>query len=1089
MAEVPTQEIMTTNEIIKYCGPVFYRRGYQYVKEGRIKPPSHKSLDPLLYEALVRGTDTYRVSLFYGHDGRFMSSHCECPAFPSHGVCKHIAAVLIERAAVPDNSTEMMAKDEPTLTKSLPQMTQRFLDVFHRSPETLSTPSSTEMVHLQYLLGVQSSGSAVIFTLEMKIGTDKRLYFIPKLHDFFREVQEERQHVFSKRFTYDPKVHAFSPLDRKILAVLFQILDQRVFDSQTRYPSYSQYYGWATRGERKIGLPPFIWEQLIPLLPQAQVIWSHNLVPVNLSHDSVPLLFNLKTSQDAPSPELGGKTYVLSYEKTDLKILPLYGAAVKDPTIYVMSRSQAEMLYKLLTISSPSPTVKIPLQAGTMENVMTEILPQLEKLGHLRVSRDIASDVISEPLKPRLYLDWDGEGIEAQLHFVYGSKLITVGAESAQSDPRIVLRDRVQESRAISRLLDAGFRQDESRFLLTQEDAIYQFLSETLEEWAQDMDVRVTELFDPIHHISSTPKVRMDMDSDHSWLEISFDWDDLEEGDIQAVLQALKEKRRYHRLANGQFLSLENPGFSAAQEAMEQLNLDPGDLKDGQTKISALRAIPLIDSNESHEHNWQLGKSLRRWLDDLRHPDNLDIKAPASLNAKLRDYQVMGFLWMKMLSRHGFGGILADDMGLGKTLQSITYLLSERETENWKNPALVVSPASLIYNWRHEFEMFAPTLKVQVIAGEPKERQHLIEKAWDNGIDVLITSYPLLRRDMAHYRKHTFHAAIFDEAQTIKNSGTQAAQAAYQIKSPHRFALTGTPMENRLTDLWSIFRAVFAELLGSRKKFSEATIEQVHKHVRPFILRRLKQDVLKDLPEKIESVETTELTREQKSVYLAYLEKVQADAANALAQDGFQKSRIKILAALTRLRQICCHPALFVENYEGTSAKMDLLLELVEESLESDHRLLIFSQFTSMLQLIAKSFDSKNWTYFYLDGDTPVKERLDLVSRFNQGERSAFLISLKAGGTGLNLTGADTVILYDLWWNPAVESQAADRAHRIGQKKVVQVMRLITQGTIEDKIYALQRKKQDLIDQVIHSETEDIPLLTEEDVREILHLS
>ena len=1097
MAQVPTQEIMTTNDIIKYCGPVFYRRGYQYVKEGRVKALAPGSPDPFLYQARVRGTESYLVSLFYGGDGRFMSSHCECPAFPAHGVCKHIAAVLIERAEPPANSPpQNISSPHPAQSSPTSRTTARFLDVFRVPRSPALSNSSKEILRLEYLIGVAESGSATVFTLEMKIGTDKRLYIVPKVPEFLREVRDGAVHTFSKLFTYDPRAHTFEPSDRKVLEILFQALDHSLFYTQTQqntnYQSYRyNFYGTRARSDRTMSLPPFIWQQLASVLPEVRAFWSRNpVLPVRISKSSIPLLFKLEETKAPSSPTSADKSYVLSYEKPKLKVLPLYGSAVREPDIYLISRRQADLLHQILAIPSSSKAVKIPLESREMEDVVTEVLPQLDGLGQLRLSPDIASVIVSEPLKPRVYLDWDGEGIEAQLHFVYGSTIIVAGdPSSGASSSQIIRRDRVEEARITSRLIDAGFHQDESRFVLTEDEAIYQFMSETLEELTHEMDVRVSELFDPVHHVSSSPKVRMDMDPEHSWLEVSFEWGDLEEDDILAVLRALKEKRRYHRLTNGQFLPLEEAGFEAAQKVLEELDIDPDDLNGSGTTVPALRAVPLVDPSHPYQTQWELGKSLRRWLDDLRHPDNLDVAAPASLTAKLRNYQVTGFLWMKMLSRYGFGGILADDMGLGKTLQSITYLLSERESKNWENPALIVAPASLIYNWHREFEMFAPTLKTQVLAGDPKERQQMLEEAKNNGIDVLITSYPLLRRDLAYYRQHTFHAVIFDEAQTLKNSGTQAAQAAYQIKSSHRFALTGTPMENRLTDLWSIFRAVFPELLGSHKKFSQTTPDQLRKQVRPFILRRLKQDVLKDLPEKIESVETTELTREQKSIYLAYLEKVQADTQSDLARDGFQKSRIKILAALTRLRQICCHPALFMDNYQGTSAKMDLLLELVEESLESDHRLLIFSQFTSMLKMIAQNFDDRGWSYFYLDGDTPVNERLQLVSRFNQGERSAFLISLKAGGTGLNLTGADTVILYDLWWNPAVESQAADRAHRIGQKKVVQVMRLITQGTIEEKIYALQRKKQDLVDQVIRSQGEDIPSITEEDIRQILQLS
>lgn len=443
----------------------------------------------------------------------------------------------------------------------------------------------------------------------------------------------------------------------------------------------------------------------------------------------------------------------------------------------------------------------------------------------------------------------------------------------------------------------------------------------------------------------------------------------------------------------------------------------------------------------------------------MRNPENLDFPVPEPLAPVLRDYQQYGFQWLKTLAHYRFGGILADDMGLGKTLQSIAFLLSELPDIRQSGlPALIVAPASLTYNWLNELKKFTPEIKAVIADGTLTERGRILKNTAK--ADVIITSYPLLRRDVQLYAKKSFHTLILDEAQTIKNHTTQTAQAVMALQARHRFALTGTPVENALEDLWSIFGTVFPGLFPGKKAFHDLPRETVAKRSRPFLLRRLKRDVLKELPEKIESVQACELLPEQKKLYVAYLARLKKEALKHLTEDGFGNNhRIKILAGLTRLRQLCCHPALFVDGYEGSSAKFEQLFEILEECRSSGKRVLVFSQFTEMLGLIGRELGYLGIPYFYLDGQTPVPQRVELCNKFNEGERELFLISLKAGGTGLNLTGADTVILYDLWWNPAVEQQAADRAHRIGQKNVVQIIRLVTQGTVEDKMYELQQKK------------------------------
>lgn len=414
-------------------------------------------------------------------------------------------------------------------------------------------------------------------------------------------------------------------------------------------------------------------------------------------------------------------------------------------------------------------------------------------------------------------------------------------------------------------------------------------------------------------------------------------------------------------------------------------------------------------------------------------------------------------------------------MGLGKTLQVIAFILSEKDKN--PGPALVVAPTSLVYNWQDEVKKFAPSLKVTVVSGLQKERHEQLQEI--NHSDIIVTSYPLIRRDIDLYNEITFSYCFLDEAQHIKNPNTSNAKSVKQIKARGFFALTGTPIENSLTELWSIFDFIMPGYLLSHARFvrrfeapivkarDEKALKELSRHIKPFILRRMKKDVLKELPEKIESRMTAQMTEEQMKIYLAYLQQARGEIAREIEINGFEKSHIKILAALTRLRQLCCHPSLFLENYEGESGKMALLEEILQDALESGHRVLLFSQFTSMLDIIKQSLKQQNIEYFYLEGSTKAQDRGEMVKLFNQGIGKVFLISLKAGGTGLNLTGADMVIHFDPWWNPAVEEQATDRAYRIGQKNVVQVIRLITHGTIEEKIYELQQRKRAMIESVI----------------------
>ncbi|MDW7659571.1 MAG: DEAD/DEAH box helicase, partial [Bacillota bacterium] len=459
----------------------------------------------------------------------------------------------------------------------------------------------------------------------------------------------------------------------------------------------------------------------------------------------------------------------------------------------------------------------------------------------------------------------------------------------------------------------------------------------------------------------------------------------------------------------------------------------------------------------------------------LREPGSLSFRIPVSMRNLLRPYQKTGVLWLCMLDYYGLGGILADDMGLGKTLQTIAFV--QMLWRRRKKTSLIIAPTSLIYNWLSEFEKFSPNLPVLLIDGNRKQRNSLFAEIGRHA--CVITSYALLRRDIDEIKDYSFASCFLDEAQNIKNPETLNARSVKQVRADRTFALTGTPLENSLLELWSIFDFILPGYLHTRRIFQNryeipimrdndhTLLTDLHHQIMPFVLRRMKKDVLKELPDKIESRTICDMTEEQRTLYDSFLARSRADLQQEIAVSGYARSQIYILALLTRLRQICCHPSLFMKRYEGGSGKLLLLEELLADCFSSGHRVLVFSQFTSMLELIRENQAAYGISPFYIDGQVAPEERLSQVDRFNSGEGKLFLISLRAGGTGLNLTGADTVIHYDPWWNPAVEEQATDRAYRIGQENVVQVFKLCTRHSVEEKILALQQKKQNLIDSII----------------------
>ncbi len=818
-------------------------------------------------------------------------------------------------------------------------------------------------------------------------------------------------------------------------------------------------------------------------------IFSGDMDTVQIVREPVPVVFEIRQMDEWLSVKMNQNT-------VPVEIVPGSSFYYMNRKIYKVPDTQKKYLSIISEGFREAGTNEFIVPKEYHSRFVSEIVPIMKKTGDVLVTPALKEKIVQEPLRAEVYLDQYRNGVSAGVVFHYGKYRVNSVSDSNSLVPGdiYILRDVEKERLIINFLHEAGFCEDNGQYVLTDKEKIYLFVFELLPRLQQMAEVYYSEDFKKVtvkRELCITGRVSLA----GNMLEISFDTGDIDPDELKGILQSLRRKKRFYRLKDGGILPLSR--YSELDELLhiaDQMDINPKDFVNGKIYLPIYRAFYLENLfNDTRIGIMEKTRDFDEFVRKVCEIRNRVYEIPKSLDGVLRDYQKAGFQWLKALTETGLGGILADDMGLGKTLQVLALILSEKGKS--KGPALVIAPTSLVYNWMFEAEKFTPELKVAAIIGTQPQRKQFLDKM--NEFDLVITSYPLIRRDIEAYQKYSFSFCIIDEAQHVKNHYTQSAKAIRKISAQTRFALTGTPMENSLMELWSIFDFIMPGYLYTQQKFHERFVkpivydgdkkagEDLSRHIRPFILRRMKKDVLEELPDKIETIVTCEMTRAQQDIYLAVLAQARKEIEATVDEMGFEKSHMQILAALTRLRQICCHPASYIENYEGGSGKLDLLTELLEENLSLGHRVLLFSQFTSVLDIIEKELINRGIGCFYLSGKTSAEERASMVSKFNGGEGDVFLLSLKAGGTGLTLTGADMVIHFDPWWNPAVEDQATDRAYRIGQQKAVHVFKLITRNTIEEKILLLQKKKKELIDMVIKPGETLLNKLTMEEVRQL----
>lgn len=994
----------------------------------------------------------YDVSIVIEDNKEIVKTICDCKEYRNFQSCKHIGAVFV-------NYYETLFKGSII---NVHKITEDILNKFMPDENTLIKKelqveliiNVTEKESYYYYYGRTYTD----FNIKIMIGEDK-LYTLGNHATAFKVAYEnqEGEVYFGKNFTYIPEKYYLSSNSKTIIESYLDVCEG----------SYN----------RNIFAKDF--KTFLNKIKNTNFIINN--YKIEGIKEGFPISSNLIKNNES---------YELDFDLENIEVL------IKNDYEYIIYKGNLYHLRKL----------EQELIDDLMENKLDKLIISKEKVDaftkgllkivrkNLKIDASVTDITLPKEISTKLYFDLRSSYILVDALFKYDEKEVNYFDKS-----NTILRDIDYETKVINDILKYGFEIDNNKIILKDIEKEVEFLENGLENLATKYEIFTTEKFKGINIKKKTSVTSMFGIGQDNILSYTFSLGDINSNELVNIFEEIKNKKKYYRLKNGDILNLEDESLKELSDLKDDLELSDAEIIAGHGAILKYRAI-YLDSLKNTKYNIIKTDNLfDNFIDKFYKFKDINLTLPKDELKILRDYQLTGVKWLYTLAKTGFGGILADEMGLGKTIQVI-YYIKQMLKDNENNKFLIVVPTSLAYNWDHEFDSFGSNIKRKICVGNKDKRTKILRNL--NDTNVIITTYGLLREDEELYNNLNFNTMVIDEAQNIKNNMAGITKVVKKVNAETKFALTGTPLENSILELWSIFDFIMPGYLASLTKFqskykikdfdedSEILIKGLSKQINPFILRRKKQDVVKELPDKLINDIYIELKDEQKKLYVAELERVKEEMEKIIETEGMNKARFLILQLLTKLRQICIDPSIVYDNYKDGSNKLEQLESIVNEYIKNNHKILIFSSFKTALNIVKEKLNKAKIKTYMIDGSVPAKDRIEMVDNFNNNDDvKVFLIMLKSGGTGLNLATADVVIHLDLWWNPQAENQATDRAHRIGQKNTVEVIHLITKGTIEEKILELQNKKRILSDKLIDGEIRDkniLSELTKEDIKNLL---
>lgn len=926
--------------------------------------------------------------------------------------------------------------------------------------------------------------------VEFKIGNEQ-LTKINNLPDFFERMLNREKYKYNNVLEFIHEENAFEEQSRPLLKFLLKYAEiiKYANDVNNNYAYYGRNFNVNNVVLSNTGL-----DELFEILKGKTVEFETKTGErkIQFIDEPIDIKFILEKSDESTyclTPNIDVYGYDIFYGKN-------YSYFLIDNKMHKCLPKVENRNLELLEVYKKNYTQSIVFNENNLRNFFAIVVPKIKDNFEIKnIDKEQIEKYMPKDLYVKIYLDYNEKGyIIADIKFCYGN----VEFNPIKNVNLEITRNAIQENEVLDTFVQTGFMLDSAnaRLVLANDEKIYNFLSKEIEDYMKKFEVLVAEDFKK-KDIKKIKIKSIGVKIENNLLDINLGDFKFNIYEIKDIINKYKLRKKFYRLKDGTYISLEkNSSLDFLENLTDNIEIEDENVEENSIKLPIYRALYLekIFKNMPNT-NIQKNEYYKNMISQIEDRQiDLSTKIPPKLNAELRTYQKIGYKWLRTLEQYKMGGILADDMGLGKTIQLLAVILSyvQKNKENVK-PSIIICPSSLALNWYNEIQKFTPTLKALVISDDYLERKRKIEEI--GKYQVIITSYDSLKRDIDLYENYCFKYVVADEAQYIKNNNTKNSKAIKTINAETKFALTGTPIENSLSELWSIFDFIMPGYLYKYKKFKELyetpiikeqnedVMNKLKKQIEPFVLRRTKGEVLTELPDKIVTILNNEMSEEQYNIYMSYMAQARKEIMSQIDINGFEKSQIKILSLLMRLRQICCHPKLFLREYEGESSKLNQCIEIIQDAVLGGHKILLFSSYTSMFEIIEEKLKNIGVKYLKLTGQTKVGERIELVDKFNTDENiKVFLISLKAGGTGLNLTGADMVIHYDPWWNLSAENQATDRTYRIGQKRNVQVYKLITKNSIEEKIYELQQKKAKLIDNMLSTDATFINKLSKDDI-------